>query len=103
MISFLAATYGTVSDIEILWTAIAVVGAFFSQYNLRESIKDRAALKAIDQPNGRLMVANTAVKSEGSRLVMQLIFMAIGVMAMFIAGAPDQLQQASMGKQCLDQ
>jgi hypothetical protein len=93
MISFLAAQYGTVSDVELVWTIIATVGAGFSIYNLRDALKDRAALKRLHNRNGRWLLANFAIRAEAARLAIQLIFLTIGILAMLIVDAPDQLHQ----------
>lgn len=84
MLSILAAAYGSVSDIEILWTLIAIIGASFSVYNVREAFKDYRSLKDIDKKNGRGLIARATFKSECARLTIQLIFAAIGILAMFV-------------------
>lgn len=81
----LAAAYGTISDIELVWTLIASIGAFYSLWNLREAIVDLRALGKIG--NGRRLVAWTTLQSEIARLLVQLIFIAIGIGAMLLPDA----------------
>lgn len=88
MLSILAAAYGSVSDIELIWTLIAVIGAFFSIYNLKEAFKDFKTLGFIDRKNGRGLIARATLKSEFARLIIQLIFITIGIFAMFITEVP---------------
>lgn len=88
MFSILSAAYGSVSDIELIWTLIAVIGACFSVYNLKEAYKDFKTLGYIDRKNGRGLIARTTLKSELARLVIQIIFITIGVFAMLITEVP---------------
>lgn len=87
----IAASYGTVSDIEVVWTAIATAGVVFSFYNLRASLQDLRAI--VNLTNGRRVVAKTQMKLEVSRVIIQCIFIAIGILAMLVPEAPDQLDQ----------
>ena len=89
----LAAAYGTVSDIEIVWTLIALVGAVVSIYNFREARDDCTALREAGLFNGRWLVARSTKWVEGLRLFVQAVFGAIGVMTMFFPETPDQLDQ----------
>lgn len=91
MIGLLAAAYGSVSDIELLWTLIALVGAGFSLYNVRDALKDYNSLGA--DPNGKRELASVAVKTEAGRLVVQCIFVAIGIAAMFVPEVPAAVEQ----------
>lgn len=78
-------TYGTVSAIEIIWTAIALAGAVLATINVREAAKDLAALDEAPRiVNGRRAIADTALRVEVSRLLCQIIFAAIGVIAMLL-------------------
>jgi hypothetical protein len=89
----LGAAYGTVSDIEVLWTLIAAVGLSFSIFNVREAVLDRKALILRGVANGRKMLAQTNYLSEIARLVKQSIFLIIGIAVMFVAEQPDSLDQ----------
>lgn len=91
LFSLISAAYGSVSDMELLWTGLAAAGASFSAYNVRDSILDYKALGAME--NGRRSLARAAIKTEASRFAIQLIFIMIGVSAMFIPEAPDVLDQ----------
>jgi hypothetical protein len=89
--SFLAAQYGSISDIEIVWTLIAIFGGAFSIHNLKESITDRKVLKTAGIENGRMLLANVQVKAESCRLIIQTIFLGIGLSAMTFKDSPDQV------------
>lgn len=84
MLSLLAAAYGSVSDVELIWTLVALIGAGFSIYNLREAYKDFKALGIVDRKNGRGVIARSTLKSESARLAIQTIFATIGILAMFV-------------------
>lgn len=91
MLSFLAAQYGTVSDIEIVWTVIAFIGLCFSVHNLVQAVGDLEVLRANNISNGRLILAKFTIKAEAARSIMQLIFFLIGVGAMTLVDPPNQL------------
>lgn len=82
--TLIAAHYGPVEDIEVVWTLIAFIGAIFSVYNVREARKDLHALSTIDKNNGRGKLGRFAIKTEVARLAIQLIFLLIGVLAMSV-------------------
>lgn len=82
------AAYGTASDIELLWTLLALVGLVFSVVNLREAWIDYRVLCKARVSNGRLVLAKALVKSEGARALKQIIFMAIGGLALWLPEAP---------------
>jgi hypothetical protein len=85
MLSFLAAQYGTVSDVEIVWTLIALIGAIFSIHNLIQSLGDKKYLDRMGIENGRLTLAKFSILMEGCRVAIQTIFMTIGIGSMFLA------------------
>ncbi len=84
-----AAQYWRISDIEIVWTLIASVGFVFSIYNFQDALGDYRAASTI--MNGRREVAILGLKMELCRMVIQAIFILIGLAAMTIADPPDQL------------
>jgi hypothetical protein len=83
----LAATYGTISDIEIAWVFIAIVGLFFSGWTCRESHKDVRALRASGIANGRMLIATTSRFQDAARVAIHSIFIVVGITAMFIPDA----------------
>lgn len=85
------AAYGSVSDIEILWTLIAVVGLSFSAYNLVDARGDLEYIYSEDIHNGRTFLARTNFVAEMTRVIKQGIFLAIGLMAMFVPEVPNTL------------
>ena len=88
----IAANYGPVADIEILWTLIALVGAGFSYYNVRDALEDWRTAR--DLPgNGRKWIAAVSLRLESARMAIQLIFALIGFLAMLLAETEPSLQQ----------
>lgn len=93
MTNLLFASYGTVGDIEILFTVLALVGVVFSLINTIEAIRDWGAVRRAGIGNGRRMLAWTSALAEGIRLIIQSIFATLGILAMFIPEPPPQLHQ----------
>lgn len=91
ILNIIGAQYGTVSDIEVVWTALAGFGLAFSLFNLRDAWHDYSALGVL--ANGRRGIAVLSIKMEATRTVIQAIFFTIGISAMTIPDAPDQLHQ----------
>jgi hypothetical protein len=89
MLSFIAAQYGTISDIEVVWTLIALFGLIFSVFNVREALIDRKVLKISGVKNGRKMIADYSLISESARATIQTIFLVVGILAMTLADAID--------------
>lgn len=89
----LAAAYNTIEDIEILWTLISAIGLGFSLWNLSEAKKDKVAIARANIGNGRSNIARTVLKAEIARVIKQLIFLIIGILAMTLPSTPDQLDQ----------
>jgi hypothetical protein len=84
----LGAAYGTVGDIEIMWTLIAVIGLGFGAFNLRDAWCDRKFLIANDIHNGRRVIANYAIRAEIARIIIQTIFTVAGILAMILPEPP---------------
>lgn len=80
--------YGTVEDIELVWSFIALIGLVFSVFNLRDSLGDLRFLKRAGVKNGRLSVAKSNLYTELSRTIIQSIFLTIGIMALFLPAPP---------------
>ena len=87
----LAAQYGTISDIEIVWIVLAVFGLFYSVRNAVEANKDCKALKKAGVLNGRRKIAKTARFQDAARAVIHGLFASIGLMAGLLPDPPDQL------------
>lgn len=85
----IGAAYGSVADIEIVWVLMAVIGVGFSLYNLGGAVGDLRYFKKLKlPPNGRRDVAYSSVIVETARLLILLIFVSIGVIAMFLPELP---------------
>src|SRR4051812_24068751 len=80
--------YGTVEDIELVWTFIAAAGFVFSVFNLKDSLGDWRYLRRRGVKNGRLSVARSNAYTELSRTVIQSIFLVIGILALMLPAPP---------------
>lgn len=83
----IAAQYGTISDIEIMFGLIALFGLIFSLYNVREAQEDIGYLRERNIGNGRMKIAVFARRAEIARATIQSIFVMLAIMAMLF---PDQ-------------
>jgi hypothetical protein len=90
MTNLIAGTYfgGYVSDIEILWVLIALVGMIFSLHNVSETRQDLAVLRYKNIRNGRWKIAVTGLRAEVGRFIIQSIYLAVGIYAMFFPDPP---------------
>jgi hypothetical protein len=86
--SLLGAAYGSVSDIEIFWTLMALAGGVLSGYNLKESWEDMRVLRAHNIEDGRWLIARYSFRAELARLIIQSINFTIGVFAMTFPEPP---------------
>lgn len=108
--SWVAASYGSVEDIEIGWTLIAFVGICYSVLNVGEAWKDVKAMYPLRErngwfgrlherwcalsryspgKNGRLLIARAQFRVETARLLIQVIFFAAGITSMILPGVSD--------------
>lgn len=85
----LAASYGTVSDIEILWVIIALIGLLFSVVNGVDAFRDKTALTEKGISNGRAKIAKVQEFQEWGRAVFQMIAGSIGLVAMLLPAPPN--------------
>lgn len=90
----LAAEHGTVSDIEIVWVVLALVGVVFTLLNLGEAKSDLKWVNRAGISNGRRVLAQTGLWMEVCRFVIQAIFCVIGVLAMLVHDAPSSIPAA---------
>lgn len=84
----IAASYGTVEDIEIFWVAISLIGFIFSCFGSLDAWKDYQFLRDNGVTNGRILIAKGLIVSELGRAYIQLVFCIIGTAAMFLPNAP---------------
>lgn len=89
--SILQASYGTVGDIEILWTLIALIGVLFSLYNVKNARTDVKAVKGLPA-NGRGLIAKAQLAVESIRIGVQAFFLSIGIYVMFLPQPPTDVQ-----------
>lgn len=87
----LAAQYGSVSDIEIVWTLIALFGLGFAIWNFFDAVAGYRDLGA--RLNGLRQTAVASIKLEATRVVIQTIFVLIGVLAMTLKDPSNSLHQ----------
>lgn len=88
---FLAAAISTLSDIEALWIGVAAIGALVTAVNLVDSIQDKHSLTKKNIRNGRRLIANVTLLNESTRILIHLIFLAIGVLAATLPDAPSSI------------
>lgn len=87
----IAAQYGSVSDIEIIWVLIALCGVAVSSWNYWQAREDEKALKMLRVPvNGKMRIANTAKTQDAIRITIHGIFALIGFAAMTTVDTPNQ-------------
>lgn len=92
----IGASYGTVGDIEIMWCFIALVGLGFSLYNVREAKRDYDALRITrTATNGKWVIASTTLWVEVIRVAIQLVFLSIGAVAMWLPQPHTDVQPLS--------
>lgn len=75
---------GTASWQEILWTATAAIGCLFSLLNFANARADLLVARHLRDLNGRRSLALGTMVTETVRVVVQLIFILIGVDAMLL-------------------
>lgn len=90
MLRLLLDSYGSVSDIEVIFTVLAFIGLCFSLYNARESWSDYRALKRAGRSargktyDGRYVVAWNSLRAEIARSLIQFIYVVLGFYAFFL-------------------
>jgi hypothetical protein len=86
ILQLLAATYGSVEDIEVIFTLIAFGGLLFSLFNLRNAYCDWKLVKEKGNPSGpRAVWGGFSLVSEAFRSTIQAIFTSLGILAMMVA------------------
>lgn len=90
-----AAAYGNVSDVEIIWVLIALVGFGYSMVNVKDALADRRFLNEHNIQNGRRALARYQGIAEILRAATQFIFLVIGLLAMFLPETPNSLDMPS--------
>lgn len=77
----LAAAYGSVSDIEIVWSALSLIGLCFAANNFIHARRNMIALKKQNILNGRYTLARLFRATAAMRFAVQSIFLLIGILA----------------------
>lgn len=83
------AAYGSVSDVEILWVLVALVGLVYSILNILDARGDKEYLDTHNIQNGRRALAKYQLIAEYLRAAIQLIFAMIGLAAMTLPEVPN--------------
>ena len=78
----------SIETIEIVWVAMLTPGALASAYILRDSIKDRRALRTRGINGAATIAAGASIRAEVIRLFEQIILVGIGVASWFQPPAP---------------
>lgn len=84
----IAAAYGTVSDIEIMWTLISAVGFLLASYSAMDAHREYRMFKELGSSNGLGILAKSWRLTAVVSLVVQAIFTSIGIISMTIPEAP---------------
>lgn len=87
----IAAGYGNVSDIEVMFVVISLIGLAFSLYNAIRAWGDIAWLRENKVKNGRWYLAKMWFVSEAGRAYLQFFFALIGIRAFFYPDPPPRL------------
>lgn len=77
---------GNFSLVELIWTALAFAGMYFSGLNAWEAASDFRALSG--RQNGRRRIATDHVRHESSRIVIFFLYTVIGIWAGLTAPPP---------------
>lgn len=84
---------GYVSNIEFLWTIVAVIGAGFAAFNIKEAFDDNKAIDLANVGNGRALIARSSLRGEITRFIVQALHVMIGILAMTIKEDPIRSHQ----------
>ena len=75
----------TVSIVELIWTAISLMGLGFSIFAFKDAIKDRRTAARVEDLNEYdEVLVNMGVRNERSRLLLFVGFAAIGKASLFL-------------------
>lgn len=78
---------GNWSWLEVIWTLVAGLGAYFSLRNIKAGLEDIESLRIAPYKNGRWLLVNTLAKRsvliDSLRLIPQAMFVFLGVVAGF--------------------
>lgn len=77
----LGAAYGSVSDIEIVWSVLSLIGMLFAGGNFFYAHRNMVALERQGIVNGRHILARLFRATAAMRFSVQTIFLTIGVLA----------------------
>lgn len=76
---------GNWSWLEVVWTLVAVLGAYFSYRNIKDGLGDIKSLRLAPYKNGRWkivhLVARRSITLDTLRIVPQIMFIMIGLLA----------------------
>lgn len=85
----------TIDWIDILWTAIAVVGLFLWLKNLRQAMISLRAVKQMKISNGRRLWARFSVYLTSTMVTIELVFLGIGISSMIRAAGTETSQMVA--------
>ena len=85
------AAYGPVADIEVLWVLVTAIGLLFAVLTAKAAHGDRQFLVRTGVRNGRHQVARMAEINELSRVYLQSVFLAAGLLSMLLPSTPNSL------------
>lgn len=80
---------GPASIVEVIFTLAAAIGMGFSLFSFLEARADARALDKAKIKNGRRKLATLASRDEGTRFLMQGLFVIVGLAAAIRPGATE--------------
>lgn len=75
--------------LEVIWTAIALIGGYYAVVNLLEATKDRKAVMESDLNGIREEWANFSVNLHRTLIGVEFTFAFVGIVSMFRRPSPD--------------
>lgn len=75
--------YGSANIFEVLWTLIAMIGAFVAIPNWATSVDDKRTLSLLRIDGAKLLLAKSNIRIHATVSLILLAFMQLGVVFMF--------------------
>lgn len=83
---------GNWSWLEVVWTLVAILGAYFSFRNIKDGLDDIESLRLAPYKNGRWkivhLVARRSILLDFLRIIPQIVFIGVGILAGLAPGNP---------------
>lgn len=82
------ALFHTLSGVEFTWILVSFIGAFLSAWNIRLALGDYQAIEKLEIEDERRFLARAWIYTEGARLIIQTIFVGIGLWVALLPDVP---------------